>query len=273
MKQLHHQDYFTLKAENAYLCHEQLIVYNECPARWKASLSNDYIPNDQYTHLHDTYIKHALTRPSHEFDRWREDNKSRICSKYGKHRVFDSIDEGIEAARHEPLIMKYLSGSGQVVYLLDDFQGVPFKAKFDVINYTTGFITELIALDSISKPVWRKIDGRNIPTPFYEALDCWTKLALLRAVAAVVYPEMISMEVFVVSFEKKFPYNRDVLDMTVPDHLAQCLDDAIVKLHQMQQIKIDNLAPELLPHCNTCEYCIETKLLTEPTKIFPTEVE
>lgn len=262
------ENYFSLEAQREYSTNSQRTTFIDCPAQWKAYIDGKFKPVHKIYYDHGTYVDLALTEPAHVFKQWKEDNRHLIIGKYGRFKAYDNLDLAIQIVRDEPLMMKYLKGDGQCIIVLDDFHGCKIKMKLDCLNLIEGFLTDLKTTMSLHKLVWMESqEGKNMKVPFYDAYDYWTQLALYRE--GVWIKHGVDVKVFLAVIEKEYPFDRDVFDMTVEDHLELCVENTIPVFQEMQRIKDDDMDPDELRHCGVCEYCAETKSLIEPKEIYP----
>jgi len=177
----------------------------------------------------------------------------------------------IQSIRDEPLLMEYLQGEPQTIISIDDFRGVPYKCKLDVLNLVKGFITDLKSAADLYGEEWSPIYRDRVS--FIDLYDYWTQLALYRE--AVYLKHGVLLPCFLVVGQKKPPHkddtftDRQLYELDDHDYMENAVMAAVTSFRRMQEIKEAAMIPEDLPSCGKgkCSYCIKHKVITEPLKI------
>jgi len=246
--QLTEDNYYSQQAEYKYLTNSQRKTFDECPARWLAKLTGEYEDPDKQAFFEGHYIDIALTESPSKFEAFVQANKARIYqkSKNKKLKAFIELDMAIQSIRDEPLLMEYLQGEPQTIISIDDFHGVPYKCKLDVLNLVKGFITDLKSAADLYGEAWSPTYRERVS--FIDLYEYWTQLAMYREAVYIKYGELLKC--FLVIGQKKPPHKDD----TFTDRQLFELDD-----HD----HMENAVRE----AGKCSYCIGRKVITEPRKI------
>ena len=268
------ENYYGREANYAFLSNSQRKKFEECPAQWLATILGQWEDLSEKMALFEgQYLDVALTESSVRFARWCEKNSNRIYGRNGKKlKNFIYLDMAIETVRNEPLLMEYLTGQAQTIIALEDFHGVPFRCKLDVLNLVKGFITDLKKTASLYFEQWSPKFMERVS--YIDLYEYWVQLALYREAVWLKYN--VELPCYIVAVEAK---PKDLENSKQVDRQIYHLDDfaylenemraAVTTLHQMQKIKDDALEPDEVLRCEKCAYCIDTKIITKPLPIKP----
>lgn len=248
---LNNSNYYSLEASQAFWSVSQFKTYNKCEALGYAESQGRYQREVTDALLVGSYIDAHF---SNEMEEFIENNGHLMFKKNGailaKFRNAGKMISRIEA---DPLMMEYLTGEKQTIMSTEIF-GVPWKAKFDVYNEqrivdlktvkdfqdiydaTKGWTSwiEYWGYDiqgAIYQRIEQKVTGRKDPLPFY--------------IAAVT--------------KEKIP---DIKVIQIPQHILDAAYKLVeAKIDRFDLIKTGEVEPI---RCEKCDYCKQTKILTEP---------
>jgi len=260
-------NYYSPEAENAYLTNSQRKTFMECPARWMAKLTGEWVDPPRKAFLMGQYIDTAITEPA-EFPAFLLRHADDIY-KYGKQEKgkkadWAELDKAIAALRSEPVVMQYLTGDAQVQFAIDDFHGVPYKCKLDVLVWRK-FITDLKTCKSVYETMYSPEHKERVS--FIDFYGYWTQLALYREAVRIQTGEKLPC--FIVALEKTEPYDRKLFHLDDVDYLEREVQAAIEVFTAMQRHKEEGDTPDDLPRCERCHYCVSTKTIFGPESIKP----
>lgn len=250
---LNKDNYFAPEIMQKYWSVSQFKAFDRCEAAGLAEVSGEYQREETDALLIGSYVD-AFFSGFRELAAFIERNGSKMFKKNGELLAkFGHANNIIERVKRDPLMMEYLTGEKQVIMAAELF-GVPWKIKMDV--YDEKRIVDLKCVRDFSDiydkeygwrswieywgydiqgAVYQKIEqtvtGRSEPLPFY--------------IAAVT--------------KEKTP---DIKLIQLPQHI---LDTAL----KMVEAKIDRFdlikSGEVEPiRCEKCDFCKQTKVLTEP---------
>jgi len=267
------ENYYGHEAESRYLTNSQRKCFLECAARWMAKLTGAYVERTKDVYLYGQYVDVALTETPGVFLNFCYENQKRIKTAQGKKRApFLYLDMAIETVRGEPLLMQYLSGQGQSLIVLEDFHGFPLKCKLDVLNLEQGFITDLKTAADVNKEMFSTKYMQRVT--YIDEYEYWAQLAIYRE--AVWIKHTVDLPCYIIAVEKEpkdkeadICVNRALYELDDTDYMENEVRDALQTFKMMQKLKEDCVDPSDLPRCETCSYCIKTKVITEPLKIKP----
>lgn len=245
------KNYYSAKANRAYMSVSQLKRFMQCPAAAMAELTGDYTPERGRALLLGNYVDEMLTGDEDSQLKFISENYDELFKRGGApYADVAQTMETIERVRKQPLMMHYLSGKHQVI-MTGEIEGVPFKIKMDSFN-PDEYITDLKYMASLRSP--------NLFTPMVEY---WG-----YDLQAACYQEIVYQNI-----GKRLPFYFDVATKEKPAHLAvgqisqwnidKAMDTVRANIVRFQKIKTGELEADRCEDYN-CDYCTSTKIITEP---------
>ena len=274
---LSNKNYYSAKANEAFMSVSQFKSFNRCEAAALAELRGEYERPKSKALLLGSFVDEMLTGTKKSRIKFIIENRAEIfqkISKLGKctdeelavllndysFNIFDSDNkpyaeivqalETIEKIKKQRLMMQHFKSKHQVI-MTGEIAGVPFKIKMD--NYKPGeYIADMKYMASLRSP------NMFEPMVKYWGYD----------IQGAVYQQIV--------FEntgKRLPFYLDIATKETPSHLAIAeikqydLDEALEKVKALapryQGIKNGYIEPQRCGEYD-CSYCTETNIITEP---------
>jgi hypothetical protein len=245
------KNYYSPKANLAYMSVSQFKNFLKCPAAAMAELKGEYSPGRGRALLLGSYVDECLTGTEKSLRKFIEGNYSELYKKNGE--PYADVAQALETVKRveqQPLMMHYLSGKHQVI-MTGEIEGVPFKIKMDSFD-PEEYITDLKYMASLRSP--------NLFTPMVEY---WG-----YDLQAACYQEIVYQNI-----GKRLPFYFDVATKENPAHLAvgqisqwnidKAMETVRANIVHFQKIKTGEIPPERCEDYG-CDYCTSTKIITEP---------
>lgn len=256
------ENYYSPSANLEYMSVSQYKSFLDCEAATMAELCGEYTKGDSTALIAGNYV-HAWNEGT--LDTYKEQNATHIYQKNGKPRAdFVKADNMIATLEADSLCMDFLQGEKEVL-LIEEFAGVLWKGKIDVLNYDYGRFVDLKTTRSITELQWSEKLGQKVS--FIEMYNYMTQVA--------VYAELERRKND--SEHWLTPYVVAVSKEDTPDHAIISLADE--RRIQLELTRIEENMPHIIavktdkkePHrCEKCEYCRQTKKVSKP--IFYTDL-
>ena len=247
-------NYHGIEANSKYWSVSQFKTFNRCEAAGLAEAQGEYQREETDALLIGSYVDAYFSGPK-ELDEFIAKNGDKMISKRGGGLLakFQKANDMIDRIEADPLMMEYLTGEKQVIMSADLF-GVPWKIKMDVYDETK--IVDLKSVrdfeDIFDKGYgwrsWVEFWGYDIQGAIYQRIE---QLVTGRKDPLPFYIAAVTKE--------KTP---DIKVLHIPQHI---LDGALgmveAKIERFDLIKNGEVEPI---RCGKCDYCKQTKILTEP---------
>lgn len=261
MMDLNKQTYFSDRAQKAYFSVSQWKQFEKCEAAALAELRGEYRKEPTTALMVGSYVDAYFSGDLDEFtERHPEIFNSRTGELKADYRKADAmIDRLLD---QDLLLIDYLHGETQVIRTAE-WMGYPWKIKMDFCDGT-----KIVDLKTVK-------DFGNIYDPGYGYRDWISYWGYDLQGAVYQQIEMISsgrpspLPFYLVAVTKE-PV-PDVALIRIPQHIL----DAAIKIHgiedridRYQLIKDGVLEPR---RCEHCDWCKETKRITEPVEYEPVE--
>lgn len=267
------KNYYSRKADLAYMSNSQYKKFKACPAAALAELRGEYTPqytdSTQKAFLIGSYIDAALTGDLELFRAQHPEMYSTRGKTAGQLKAeFLHADYMIERVRREPLFMLLLSGDHQRT-MTGEIAGVPFKGKADCIldesaveqirrefpenadlfEFSDGAIVDLKTARSFEN-VWNDEAGKRVD---------WIRNMGYAAQGAIYQALQGDGLPFILTAVTKEP-EPDMMIQHIPDSvLSNALHEVEENAPRFQRIKLGLESPE---RCEKCAYCRMTRRLT-----------
>lgn len=244
------RNYFSKKANMEYMSVSQFKSFQKCPACAIAEIKGKY-KREQTTALLvgsyvDAYFENSL-------DKFKKQNPE-IFKKDGTLKAdYIQAEAIIRRLEKDKLFMKYMNGRKQVI-MTGEICGVPVKIKTDVLHDDK--IVDLKIVRDF-EPIRDDEEGW---LPWYE----YWKYDMQGAV----YQEIVRQNV-----GKQLPFylnaatKEKVTDLDII-HIPQKMMDFQLEKVKADIVRFDAMKKGIIEadRCEKCEYCKNTKVLTEPTE-------
>ena len=245
------ENYFSREADREYMSNSQFKSFMRCQAAAMAELNGEYQRERSTALLVGSYVDEALTG---DLERFKSENPELFKRDGTLKSEYLQADIMVDRCRRDKLFMKYLDGEYQRI-MTGTIAGVPFKIKIDCLHPDK--IVDLKTTKSFDSVYDPDECGR---VPWFMEYN--------YALQAAVYQEIIyqntgkRLPFFLAAVTKeKFP-DIDIIEIVQED-----IDTQMKKVQELaphfDAIKHGVIEPE---RCCLCDYCKQTKVLTEPTK-------
>lgn len=247
-------NYYGAEASRSYFSVSQFKDFLKCPAMAMAKIRGEYIPEKSRALLLGSFVDEMLTGTADSLADFLAENRDELFKKNGDpYADVAQAMETVERVRKQPLIVEYLEGEKQKIFT-GVIGGVPFKGKLDIY-----------------KPNERIVDVKYVaslrsPNLFENVVDYWN-----YTLQGADYVELVRQNT-----GKVLPFYLILITKEKPAHFAVVkldqidmdieLDKEIKLLPQFQAIKNGEIPPERC-EAYSCNFCTETKILTEPIPV------
>lgn len=246
--------YYGQEANREFMSVSQFKVFEKCEAAALAELNGEYTPERGRALLLGSYVDEMLTGTKESQEKFIEENRAELFKKNGDpYADIAQADEAIAKALKQPLIVEYLSGEKQKI-LTGEIAGVPAKGKLDI--YKEG--ERIVDLKYVA--------SHRSPNLFENVVDYWN-----YTLQGAWYVELVRQNT-----GKTLPFYLILITKEKPAHFAVVkldqfdmdmeLDKAKKSMPRYQAIKNGEIEPERCEDYG-CDYCTETKILTEPIPV------
>ena len=251
MMTLTSSNYFSPEANRSYWSVSMFKEFDRCEACGLASVKGEYDREMTDPLLIGSYVDAYF---SYELDKFIKVHGDKMFKKNGElYAKFEHASEIIDVVEAQPLMMEFLKGQKQVVRTARLFD-VDWKIKMDVYNGER--IVDLKCVkdfepmykDGFGRVSWIEYWGYDIQGAVYQKVE---QISSGRDKPLPFYIVAVTKE--------KIP---DVAVIQIPQHV---LDTALkvveAKIDRFDLVKNGDIEPM---RCGRCEYCKQTKVLTEP---------
>lgn len=251
MSKLTNENYFSPEMALEYMSVSQYKEFMRCETEAMAALEGKVVKQDSTAILVGSYIDSYFEGTLEQFkEEHPEIISSRGATKGELKADYKHADVIIERIERDPLFMKYMSGQKQVIETAELF-GCKWKIKIDSLNPDS--IVDLKIMKDMFQ-VW--CNGSKVS--FIEAWGYDIQLAIYQKVHELVTGEHLPVYVCCATKEEV----PDLAVIHIPDwRLEECLEEVEKHMPRILAVKNAEVEPS---RCGRCNYCKETKLLTEP---------
>jgi len=251
---LNESNYYGKEASQAYMSVSQLKNFMHCEAAALAEIKGEYVPERGRALLLGSYVDEMLTGTKESQDKFVEENRAELFKKNGDpYADVAQADEAIALALKQPLIVEYLSGEKQRIFT-GEIAGVPFKGKLDIYRENERIVD------------LKYVASHRSPNLFENVVDYWN-----YTLQGAAYVELVRQRTgkvlpfYLILITKERPAHFAVVKLEQID-MDMELDKAKLVMPRYQAIKNSEIPPERC-EAYSCDYCTETKILTEPIPV------
>ena len=262
---LTNDNYYSIEANKQYMSASQLKDFMDCEAKAIAQINGEWEREETTAMLVGSFVDAHF---SGEAEKFKQANPAIYTRTNSLRAEFKQAEEIIQYIQADNLMMQMLAGETQKI-LTGAINGIPFKGKLDFL-----LTAEQCAKIAETYPA--------ISDKFLFADGAIVDLKIMRDMASVYTPEQGR-----VSFIKAWRYDQQLaIYQALEGRRLPCFivcatkekqpDKAIIHMPQyMLDLAIDNAfpiieraayikeRPEEAKRCEKCDYCKNTKLLTE----------
>lgn len=250
MLHLTHDNYFSEKAEKAYMSFSQFKSFEQCP---EATLKGARVHKDYYTEGH--FFEAVIDGKGAEF----LEEHPEILTRTGELR--ENYQRGVEAAKminEQPLLQYYLGRCERQVIMTGTIAGVPFKGCIDLLDHVTGDTIDTKFVKGFHR-IWS--DTEDAKLEWYFAYGYQYQAAIYRELVRQNLGK-VGKQYIIAATKEKVP------EIAFYQFGGSILDDALGVIEYMApQYQEMKDGKRDLPRCGVCDHCKKTKLITEPIMI------
>lgn len=243
------ENYYSQQANIDYMSCSQFKDFMKCEEMALAKLSGDYSQQSTTALLVGSYVDAHYEGTLDIF----KAHHPEIFKRDGSLKAdYVKAEEIIQRTERDKLFSKYMSGEKQVI-MTGEIEGVPFKVKIDSYHEDKA-IVDLKCMKDFNS-VWDEKLHRKLP--FVEA---WG-----YDIQGAIYQEIVrqntgkQLPFFIAAATKESTI--DICVMSIPqERLDCCLDLVKARSPHYQALK---LGKKTAARCEKCDWCKETKILTE----------
>ena len=249
---LKNSNYFSPEAQRAYWSVSQFKAFDNCEACGLAEIVGEYTREETDALLIGSYVDAYFAG---EMDEFIKRDGDKMHQKNGKlYAKFEGANNIIDRIESDSLMMDYLKGEKQVIKTANLF-GVDWKIKIDVL--TDERIVDLKIVKDFGS-VYKDGFGYR---PWIEAWGYDIQGAIYQKVEQLSSGRDEPLPFYIVAATKERVTDIDVIQ--VPQHILDAALKVVEsKIDRFDLIKLGELSPN---RCGVCNYCKETKVLTEPS--------
>ena len=244
-------NYFSPVAQRAYWSVSQFKAFDNCEACGLAEIVGEYTREETDALLIGSYVDAYFAG---EIDEFIKRDGDKMHQKNGKlYAKFEGANNIIDRIESDSLMMDYLKGEKQVIKTANLF-GVDWKIKIDVL--TDERIVDLKIVKDFGS-VYKDGFGYR---PWIEAWGYDIQGAIYQKVEQISSGRDEPLPFYIVAATKEKVTDIDVIQ--IPQHILDAALKVVEsKIDRFDLIKLGELSPN---RCGVCNYCKETKVLTEP---------
>lgn len=254
---LTNKNYYSRKANKLYLSVSQYKDFcgtmgkPGCEYTALAKLKGIYKPEPTKAMLMGSYIDAAYEGTLKRFIK----NTPQMFNKNGSIKAdFIQAQQAFERTQQDELFKLYMSGAKQVIMTANLF-GVDWKIKMDSY-FPDKCIVDLKYVKDIREHIWVRDLGRFIDFIEKEGYDL--QLAIYQLVVEANTGKKLPC--YIPAVDKKKTPEIELIKIE-QEQLDRSLLGIESNIKRIIELKAGKAEPD---KCHTCEYCIETKVLTSP---------
>lgn len=246
---INNENYYTQKANLKYMSCSQFKDFRKCEEMALAKISGDHIQPTTNAMLIGSYVDAHYESTLDVFKTKHPEIFKRDSSLKADYVMAEKL---IKRTESDPLFSKYMSGEKQII-MTGEIENIPFKIKMDSYHKDKA-IVDLKCMKDF-KPIWN--EDLHQKEPFVEA---WG-----YDIQGAIYQEIVYQNT-----GRKLPFfitavtKENVPDMAVisipQERLDDCLNLVKALAPRYQALKLGH---ETAARCGKCDWCKETKMLTE----------
>lgn len=246
------ENYYSRDANKEYMSCSQYKALMKCEAAALAELDGKYVRPSTTALLVGGYVDAYFSGEKDEF----AEQHPEIFLKNGidlkaEYRKANDIIARIE---RDDMLMRFLGGEKQVI-MTGDIGGVPWKIKMDVYCADEAIVDMKIMRDF--EPIYVPEKGR---VPWYVAWDYILQLSAYQHIVAQNNGGK-KLPCYIVAATKQEPCDIDLIKIpqVMLDTELKGIEANVEYIHMVKQGLVE---PR---RCQKCDYCRETKVITEPS--------
>ena len=239
--------------KKSYWSASQYKQFCDCESKAMAEIRGEYERPASNALTIGSYIDTALTEPK-MMEQFIKSHPEMFKKDGTLKAEFVKCDEMIDRAKRDRVFMEYLKGQKQKIITFD-LDGIPFKAKLDV--YRKG--ERIVDLKTVKdmEYMYRAGEGRMSPIEYWRWTD---QLALYQYGIEQTTGDKLPCYLAIITKETVPALYLVELDQEILDASLNFVRSVMPRF---DAIKSGIIEPE---HCDNCDWCKATKIITEPVK-------
>lgn len=245
------ENYFSPENQLTYMGASQFKSFLACPAAALAEIRGEYRQEETPALLVGSYVDAYFEGTLSLF---KAQHPALFKKDGGLKSEYVQAEQIIQRIERDPMMMRYMSGQKQVI-MIGEIAGVPFKIKVDSFHPGKAIVDQKIMKDF--EDIWSPTEGRRVPYWLNWGYDYQGAIyrEVVRQNTGLILP-------FMIAGATKQKVTRLEIGQITPERLDYCLD--IVK-HEAPRFAAMKCGEAPAERCEQCDYCAETKVLTEIT--------
>ena len=243
------KNYYSNEANLEYFSVSQYKLFLECEAKALAEIDGQYKRPDTKALMMGAYVDAFFSNEAAEF---ADKHPEIFNSRTGELKAdYKACDKYIERALADPFFMQYVSGEKQVIMTGELFDQ-PWKIKVDVLHDDK--IVDLKLMRDM-KPIF--VDGEK-----KTFIDAWGYDLQAYVYQQIVYQNKGKLLPFYFAIITKEEH-PDLAIIEMPQWKLNSVEPLMAyHMERFASVKALELPPE---RCGVCDYCKDTKVLTQVT--------
>lgn len=255
------ENYYSNEADKQYMSVSQYHnfvgtpAYGGCHAKAMAKIKGERIDEPSTAMLVGSYVDAYFEGTLDKF----KANNPQILTQKGELRAdFKLAEEMIKVAESDIYFTKFIYGSKKQELLTGEIGGVIWKGKLDY--YFPGIcIVDLKCMKSIKDRVWADGFGK---LNYIDAGGYIDQAVIYQKLVEINYGEKLPFYHAVLS--KESPIDHEIIEIP-QEKMDEALKDILIQLPNVIATKNSK---DPAPRCGVCDYCIESKKLSEPKSYY-----
>lgn len=243
------ENYFSSESQLTYMGASQFKSFLACPAAALAEIRGEYRQEETTALLVGSYVDAYFEGT---LDIYKAQHPALFKKDGGLKFEYVQAEQIIQRIERDEMMMRYMSGQKQVI-MTGEIAGVPFKIKIDSFHPGKAIVDQKIMKDL--EDIWSPAEGRRVPYWLNWGYDY----------QGAIYREIVRQNTgntlpFMIAAATKQKTTRLQIGQIVPERLDYCLDIVKHEAPRFAAMKRGEIEAE---RCEECDYCAETKALSE----------
>ena len=241
-------NYHSIEANKEYWSVSQFKQFQECSDAAMAQLTGEYIRPETDALLMGSYVDAHFSGTGEEF---RANHPETFNSRTGELKSqYKKAENAITRAERDKLFMEYMDGDAQTI-ITGELYGLPWKCKVDVLHDDK--IVDLKFMRNLD-PVYKDGERQTFVRAYGYDLQAFIYQKLVEQKTGKHLPFYLAV------ITKEEP--ADIQLIHIDDKFLKPFDGMIAHyLPIFDEIKNYKAEPE---RCEHCEWCRQSKVITEP---------
>jgi hypothetical protein len=198
---------------------------------------------------------HSYFESQEAHEEFLEENKEHLYKRNGDfYKDYTDADKMIEKLENEPLFNYLWTGEPEVI-VTQNYLGVDWKARIDLLNLEKGYFVDLKTTADLSKRFWNDKYGTYVS--FVEEYGYVLQIALYEKLLELEYGKPFKGYIYAIT--KQDP--PDIAAIKPESHKLEFeLEELAKNIERVEKVKNGEEKPR---SCGKCEYCRMHKQLND----------